>query len=170
MSSDQEILDKINALKADYYATNNKNMLFKKQQKFDLANSISQSIDLDTLFGSIIQVSKLTMKFNYGIFKTVMNPNMYESLVQYIFKASDALVNDSDTFHVILDLKGLTMTGVERYKGFVSMLSQAGITYGKDFLKHIDKMYIENPPFMISSMAQVLLPLVDKSVKDKIVI
>lgn len=168
--SDKEILEKINALKADYYATNNKNMLFKKQQKFDLANSISQSIDINTLFGSIMQVSDSTMKFNYGVFKTVMNPNLYEGLVLHIFKASELLVNNFGTFHVIIDLKGLTMTGVERYKEFVSMLSQAGITYGKDFLKHIDKMYIENPPFMISSMAQVLLPLVDKSVKDKIVL
>lgn len=167
--SEQEILDKINALKADYYATNNKNLLFKKQQKFDLAHNISQSIDLNSLFKTIVQVSNNAMRINYSVFKTVMNPNLYESLIWYIFTACDALVQQYDTFQVFIDLKGLTMTGVERYKGFVSLLSHAGLTNGKDYLKHILKINIENPPFMIANMGQILLPLVDPSVKDKIV-
>ena len=168
--SDQEILDKINALKADYYATNNKNLLFKKQQKFDLAHNISQSIDLNSLFKTIVQVSNNVMRINYGVFKTVMNPNLYDSLIWYIFTACDALVQQHCTFQVSIDLKGLTMTGVERYKGFVSQLSQAGLSNGKDYLKHITKINIENPPFMIANMGQILLPLVDPSVKDKIVL
>ncbi len=168
-SSDQEILDKINALKINYYANNNKNVLFKKQQKFDLAHNIMQSIDIDTLFRSIVQVTDGTMRVNYSVFKTVINPNLYESLIWYIFTVSDTLVQQQGTYQVLLDLKGLTMTGVERYKEFVSMLSQAGQTHGKNYLEHIDKIYIENPPFMIASIGQVLLPLVDKSVKGKIV-
>jgi hypothetical protein len=168
--SDQEILDKINALKADYYATNNKNIIFKKQQKFDLAHNIMQSIDLNSLFKTIVQISDNVMRINYGVFKTVMNPNLYENMVWYIFTACDTLVQQCGTFQITIDLKGLTMTGVERYKGFISMLSQAGLTNGKNYLKHIDKIRLENPPFMIANMGQILLPLVDPSVKDKIII
>ncbi len=168
--SDQEILDKINALKTDYYATNNKNVLFKKQQKFDLASNIMQSMDMQSVLSTIVLIKNSVMYVNYAVFKTVASPEIYMDIVQYIFAKSEELVQACGTFQVSIDLKGLTMTGLERYKGFVSLLSQKGLERGGNFLTHIDKMYVVNPPFMISNMAQILLPLVDPSVKDKIVL
>lgn len=168
--SDQEILDKINALKADYYANNNKNFLFKKQQKFELASNIMQTMDINTVLGTIIRVENSVMHFNYAVFKTVASPETYMNIVQYIFARSDELVQTYGTFQASIDIKGLTMTGVERYKGFVSLLSQQGAVEGRNLLTHIDKMYVVNPPSMVMNIAKILLPLVDPSVKDKIVL
>jgi hypothetical protein len=67
-------------------------------------------------------------------------------------------------------MKGLTMTAVERYKDFVSLLSEQGKVNGKNFLEKLNHVYIVNPPFMISNIGKILLPLMDKIVKDKIVI
>ncbi len=168
--SDSDILEKINALKSDYYATNNKNILFKKQQKFDLASNIMQSIDMQTVLASVISVNNSMMQFNYAVFKTVACPENYMDIVQYIFAKSRDLVQMYGTFQATVDCKGLTMTGVERYKGFVSLLSQQGLANGGNFLAHMDKIYIVNPPFMVANVGQILLPLVDPSVKDKIVL
>jgi hypothetical protein len=168
--SDQEILDKINALKTNYYANNNKNLMFKKQQKFELASNIMQTMDMNTVLGTIIRVENSMMHFNYAVFKTVASPEIYMNIVQYIFAKSDELVQNYGTFQVTIDIKGLTMTGVERYKGFVSLLSQQGAVEGLNFLVHIDKMYVVNPPSMMMNIAKILLPLVDPSVKDKIVL
>lgn len=170
--SDNDILEKINALKSDYYASNNKNALFKKQQKFDLAANIMQTMDIGAVLATVFRIGsrESVMHFNYSVFKTVASPELYPTMVQYVFAKSRELVQVYGTFHVILDFKGLTMTGVERYKDFVSQLSRKGLENGDNFLKHIDKMYIVNPPFMLSSIGQILLPLVDPSVKDKIVL
>lgn len=170
-SEDQNILNKINAIKTDYYTTNPKNLLFKNKQKFDCAQTILQNIDLESLFRSIIRVvDKNKMYFDYNVFKTVMNPSIYMDLIYFIFKVNTEILEYSNSYDVFVDLKGLTMTGVERYKDFVSLLSDQGKVNGKNFLEKLNHVYIANPPFMISNIGRILLPLMDKIVKDKIVI
>jgi len=168
---DQNILNKINAMKSDYYAANTKNILFKNKQKFDCAQQILQNIDLEALFRTIIRVvDQNKIHVDYNIFKTVMNPSIYMDLIYYIFKVNDKILEISNSYDVYIDMKGLTMTAVERYKDFVSLLSEQGKVNGKNFLEKLNHVYIVNPPFMISNIGKILLPLMDKIVKDKIVI
>jgi len=99
-----------------------------------------------------------------------MNPSIYMDLVYYIFKVNSQILEISNSYDVYIDMKGLTMTAVERYKDFVSLLSEQGKVNGKNFLEKLNHVYIVNPPFMISNIGKILLPLMDKIVKDKIVI
>jgi hypothetical protein len=171
MSSSDSILDKIDAIKNDFYSTNKKNILFKNQQKFECAESIIQNIDLNMLFNTVICVNENNqMCFNYIVFKTIINPSVYMGLIQYIFKINEKILEVCTSYDVYIDLKGLTMTGVERYKDFVSLLSEQGKINGKNFLEKLNNVYLLNPPFMISNIGKILLPLVDKIVKDKIII
>jgi hypothetical protein len=62
------------------------------------------------------------------------------------------------------------MTGVERYKDFISTLSLEGQKNKKNFLQKLGQVRIINPPFMIANIGKILLPLMDTIVKDKIVI
>jgi hypothetical protein len=168
---DQNILNKINAMKNDYYTANTKNLLFKNKQKFDCAQQILQNIDLETLFRTIIRVvDQNKIHFDYNVFKTVMNPSIYMDLIYFIFQVNDKILEISNSYDVFIDMKGLTMTGVERYKDFISLLSEQGKVNGKNFLEKLNHVYIVNPPFMISNIGKILLPLMDKIVKDKIVI
>lgn len=170
-TDDQNILDKINSMKSDYYSANSKNMLFKTQQKFDCAQSIIQNMDLNALFNTIIKVTDQNqIHFNYSVFKTIMNPSIYMDFVYFIFKINDEILKVSSSYVVYIDFKGLTMTGVERYKGFITLLSDQGKVNGKNFLEKLQHVYILNPPFMVSNVSKILLPLMDKIVKDKIVI
>ena len=170
-STDQNILDKINSMKSDYYSANSKNILFKNQQKFECAQSIIQKIDLNAVFNTIIKVNEQNqIHINYSVFKTVMNPSIYMDLIYFIFKVNDDILKVCSSYSVYIDFKGLTMTGVERYKHFISLLSEQGKVNGKNFLEKLEHVYIINPPFMISNVGKILLPLMDKIVKDKIVI
>ncbi len=170
-TDDQKILDKINSMKSDYYSTNSKNMLFKTQQKFDCAQTIIQKMDLNALFNTIIKVTDQNqIHFNYSVFKTIMNPSIYMDFVYFIFRINDEILKVSSSYVVYIDFKGLTMTGVERYKDFITLLSDQGKVNGKNFLEKLQHVYILNPPFMVSNVSKILLPLMDKIVKDKIVI
>jgi hypothetical protein len=145
--------------------------LFKNKQKFDCAQQILQNIDLETLFRTIIRVvDQNKIHFDYNVFKTVMNPSIYMDLIYFIFQVNDKILEISNSYDVFIDMKGLTMTGVERYKDFISLLSEQGKVNGKNFLEKLNHVYIVNPPFMISNIGKILLPLMDKIVKDKIVI
>jgi hypothetical protein len=170
-TDDQKILDKINSMKSDYYSTNSKNMLFKTQQKFDCAQTIIQNMDLNALFNTIIKVTDQNqIHCNYSVFKTIMNPSIYMDFVYFIFRINDEILKVSSSYVVYIDFKGLTMTGVERYKDFITLLSDQGKVNGKNFLEKLQHVYILNPPFMVSNISKILLPLMDKIVKDKIVI
>ncbi len=127
-------------------------------------------MDINAVLATVITTENSMMYFNYAVFKTVATPEIYMNIVQYIFAKSDKLVQTYGTFQATIDFKGLTITGVERYKDFVSLLSQQGAVEGRNLLTHIDKMYVVNPPSMVMNIAKILLPLVDPSVKDKIVL
>lgn len=170
MASENNILQRIEALKSDYYNANTKNILFKNSQKFDCAESIVQQIDLTKLFQTIIRIQDNEMHINYNVFKTVIHPSIYMDLINYIFLINEQILQVCSTYEVSIDCKGLTMTGVERYKGFITLLSDQGKINGKNFLLKLSHVYIINPPFMVVNIGKILLPLMDRIVKDKIVI
>jgi len=169
MESD-DILNRINSLKNEYYSENKKNLIFKNGQKFDCASTIVQHMNKTDLFNSIIQANENQLFFNYTMFKTIIHPDIYNDFIYYIFDINDQILATYATYDVIVDFKGLTMTGVERYKNFISILSLEGQKNKKNFLQKLGQIRIINPPFMIANIGKILLPLMDAIVKDKIVI
>lgn len=170
MASSNDILEKINSLKNDYYTENKKNTFFKNNQKFDCANTIVQQMNKMELFNSIIRIDGNRLLVSYSMFKTIIHPDIYLDLIHFIFQQNDTILHTHAMYDVVVDLKGLTMTGVERYKGFISLLSDEGQRNGKNFLQKLQKITIINPPFMVANVGKILLPLMDKSVKEKIIL
>ena len=169
MESD-DILNRINSLKNEYYSENKKNLIFKNNQKFDCANTIVQNINKTDLFNQIICIQENQLLFNYTIFKTIIHPDIYIDFIYHIFQINDQILATYATYDVIVDFKGLTMTGVERYKNFITTLSLEGQKNKKNFLQKLGQVQIINPPFMIANIGKILLPLMDTIVKDRIVI
>jgi hypothetical protein len=169
-SSTDDIMNKIESLKNEYYLENKKNLIFKNNQKFDCANTIVQNINKTELFNSIIKINENKLLLNYAMFKTIIHPDIYNDFIYHIFQANEQLLLTYSTYDVLIDCKGLTMTGVERYKGFITTMSLEGQKNKKDFLQKLGQIYIINPPFMIANIGKVLLPLLDKVVKDRIVL
>ena len=163
MTSDSDdIMNKINSLKNEYYLENN--------QKFDCANTIVQNINKPDLFNSIIKLNENQMHINYAMFKTIIHPAIYMDFIYHIFQVNDDILSKYSTYNVFIDCKGLTMTGVERYKDFITTMSLEGQKNKKDFLQKLGHFYIVNPPFMIANIGKIILPLLDKVVKEKIAI
>jgi hypothetical protein len=104
------------------------------------------------------------------LFKTIIHPGIYTDLIHHIFQVNENILTKYSSYNVFIDLKGLTMTGVERYKDFITTMSLEGQKNKKDFLKKLEKIYIMNPPFMIANIGKIILPLLDNTVKEKIVI
>jgi hypothetical protein len=165
-----DIMNKINSLKNDYYSENKKNLLFKNGQKFDCANTIVQNMNKTELFNCIIHINENNLVFNYTTFKTIIHPGIYTELAHYIFQLNEQILVNYPTYNVLVDIKGLTMTGVERYKDFITIVSLEGQKGKKNFLQKLGKVHIINPPFMVANISKIILPLLDTIVKDRIVI
>ena len=67
---DADILKKIESARNEYYTENQKNTFFKKQQKFDCAETITNNIDIDAIMPFMFKVDRNTIEINYNMFKT----------------------------------------------------------------------------------------------------
>jgi len=170
MNTNDPILMKINAAKSEFYASNQKNVLFKKNQKFDCANNIMEGLDENEVFSRIFPTKCNEFMFNYQVFKTVAHPELYERMGEFMFKTAKHLINTYGKYNLILDCTGITVSGIERYKDFVSTVSKQGLKRGEDLLQSMEKIYVYNPPSFINYGVQVLVPLVDPALNQKIVI
>jgi len=170
MSEQEEYINQLQGLKTEYYESNSKKMLFRKQEKFDCASQIAQNIDMNLAFQRMLVVNENVIYLNYPVFKMVANPSMYYDLTYHIFGVVERLTTQYPKIHAILDLKGLTITAVERYKNFVLMVSEEGVKNGKNLLGYVDKIYFQNPPSFLKQILGVFLPLLDPVIKDKIVL
>jgi hypothetical protein len=170
MSEHDNYLNTLQQLKTNYYESNTKNMLFRKQEKFNCASQIAQNIDMNQAFQRMVVVENDTLFLNYSIFKMVGSPAIYYDLTYHIFGVVEQMLSKYNKIHAVLDLKGLTISAVERYKDFVLMVSDEGIKNGKHFLNYVDKIYFQNPPSFLKQVLGVLLPLLDPVIKDKLVL
>jgi hypothetical protein len=167
---DSDILKKIESARNEYYTENQKNTFFKKQQKFDCAETITNNIDIDAILPFMFKVDQNNILFNYNIFKTVASPAVYMKMATYLLQLTEAIINAYSTYNLHVDLAGLTMSAIERYKGFVSLVSGEGLKNGKGLLKHLEFVHIFNPPTFVEYLCSIVIPIVDPAIKDRFVI
>ena len=170
MDATDPILAKINAAKSDYYKSNQKNTLFKNNQKFNCASDIMSGLDENEVFASIFPTNDNKLMFKYTVFKTVAHPNIYERMGEYMFKTAKTLIQQYGKYDIVVDCTGITVSGIERYKDFVSTVSQQGLRRGENLLQKVNNINIYNPPSFVNYGIQIIVPLVDPALSQKLVI
>jgi hypothetical protein len=167
---DSDILKKIESARNEYYTENQKNTFFKKQQKFNCAETITNNIDIDAILPFMFKVDQNNIQFNYNIFKTVASPAVYMKMATYLLQLTEEIINTHSRYNLHVDMAGLTMSAIERYKGFVSLVSGEGLKNGKGLLKHLEFVHIFNPPTFVEYLCSIVIPIVDPAIKDRFVI
>jgi hypothetical protein len=165
---DDDILQKINSAKEQFYCDHQKNTFFKKKQKFDCASSVMTGLNEFEVFSNVFIVKDNSIMFNYPIFKTVANPIYYEKMAHHLFAGSIEMINKYGTYNSIINCTGVTISAIERYKDFVITVSRLGLANNKGFLARLSLIYIHNPPSFVDHGLKILIPLVDNSLWNKI--
>jgi hypothetical protein len=62
------------------------------------------------------------------------------------------------------------MSAIERYRGFVVLVSTEGMKNGRGLLKHLDLIHVHNPPTFVEYLCSIVISIVDPIVKDRFVI
>jgi len=163
-----DILNKINGAKEQFYSGNQKNSFFKKQQKFDCATSIMSNLNETEVLSNVFIVKDDIIIFNYPVFKTVAHPDLYLRMAEYIFSISANLIDTYGTYKLYILCTGITVSAIERYKDFVSVVSKKGLANGKGLLNKMVSIQIHNPPSFIDNSLKILIPLVDNNLWSKI--
>jgi hypothetical protein len=169
-SSDSSILNRIESARKNYYDEKPKNLLFKKQQKFDCAESVTSNLDLAAVLPFVFRVEGNTIFFNYTVFKAIASPSIYMDIANYLFDATKQIIETHSKYNLNVDLTGLTMSAVERYRGFVVLVSNEGMKNGHGLLKYLDLIHVHNPPTFVEYLCSIVIPIVDPSIKDRFII
>ena len=165
-----DIMSKINSAKEQFYSDHQKNMFFKKQQKFDCATTVMSGLNENQVFANIFATKDDIIFFNYPLFKTVANPEYYEKMADYLFMMSSNLIETYGTYQIFVNCTGITISAVERYKDFVIVVSKRGLNNDKGLLKKLSIIHICNPPSFVDHGLKILIPLVDNNLWTKICI
>jgi hypothetical protein len=170
MNTDNDLLEKIQRAKQEYYSENQKNLFFKNKQKLDCASQIVQQIDPNLVFAQIIYLEKNQIIFNYPLFKLVATPSIYMDLANRAFFVTAEILRSYPNYDIYINLQGITISAVERYKDFISLVSSEGLKNGNNFLKSLNKVYLQNPPSFLESGYKMIQPILDPVITERIVI
>jgi hypothetical protein len=170
MNSGDDILEKIQKAKQDYYSENQKNVFFKNKQKLECASQVVQQIDINMVCEKIVSYDKNCLFFNYPLFKLIATPQIYIELANRAFFVTAEILKNYSSYDINLDLQGITMSAVERYKGFITLMSAEGLKNGQNYLKSLNRVYVHNPPSFAEAGYKIIFPLLDPIITSRIVI
>lgn len=170
MNNEDALLEKIQKAKQEYYSENQKNLFFKNKQKLDCASQIVQQIDPKLIYAQIISIEENKIMFNYPLFKLVATPSIYMDLTNRAFEVTTEILKIYPRYDVYINLQGITISAVERYKDFIALVSAEGLKNGNNFLKSLHKVYLQNPPSFLETGYKMIQPILDPIIKDRIVV
>jgi len=164
-----DMISNINRLQQEYYEKNNKNIFFKKNQKYDCANIITQNINVQQLFEKTLFVlnhnsTESEIYFDYTVFKTYIHPGIFDEFLDYINYISFNYIEKMEKYILHLNFQHITISAFERYCPLVKRIMQ---TFPVDAIK-MQKTYIYYTPSVIDQMMKVMHPFISHF-RDKIV-
>lgn len=170
---EEDILNQINTFRENYYSKNPKNFFLKKSQKMECATNISNNFDLRDL---ILRTCYFTQDnkavvFDYTIFKLFATESNYQQIIDYIIQLFDSCIIQNNELCVYINLDGLTISGVERYKDIIMMFfnrcdDDKRITYANSLVY----WKIINTPAMIDMIKNMVKPLVPQYIMNKVIL
>jgi hypothetical protein len=166
-----DLLERINKLRDEYAMDNKKGLFPSKQYKFDCANTVLNSISLDTLLHStlILLPNSYHLYFDYTIFKTYAVPELYETIIKYAISKISYCMKTYGTYEMHVNLNSFSVSACHRYKTVIEMyLNECSINH-KEFYETIKTMHIYNVPSTVETISQLIGPLLPQTVRQKVV-
>lgn len=170
MNNGDDLLDKIQKAKQEYYSEHQKNIVFKNNQKIDCASHVVKQIDPNLVYAQIISIQENRIVINYPLFKLVANPTIYLDLANRIFRVTGEILKTYKNYDVYINLQSISMSAFERYADFVKVVSAEGLKNGNNFLKSLGKVYLDNSPSFAETGYKMIQSFLDPIIKERIII
>jgi hypothetical protein len=166
-----ELLDRINKLRNEYASDNKKGLFSSKQYKFECANAVLKTIDLDTLLNSTLTIlpNSYHLFFDYNVFKTFAVPELYDTIMQYSISKISHCINTYGTYEMHVNLNTFSVSAFQRYRPIIELYSHECNTNHKEFHEKIKTMHIYNVPSTVETISQLIGPILPPLVRQKVI-
>lgn len=168
-SSSEKIMEDIAKLQEEYYQKNQKNVFFKKSQKYDCANMIASTMDKIALFSKtlIILPEKRIIYYDYTVFKTYMTPEIFDEFLQYEYNLTHDWVESVESYELHLNIQGLSISAFERYRGFIEKVLNRYPPISPTSVK-MSMLHVYYTPSVIEQILQFLSPFI-QHLREKLI-
>ena len=165
------LLGDLEKFKSAYYTENKKNVLFKKDQKMDMASKISTEFNLEALISKTIYIlpGKNELYFDYNVFKMFAHPSNYLSFVNYTHALILNAIQTSGTFVCHVNINSFTASAAERYKGILELFNEVSLRNDTNYAINLTKLHVYNTPSSVEHIYKLISGLIDPEVRSKIV-
>lgn len=172
MENSNELFEKMNEYKKGYYEKNSKNLFFKNSQKQNCAEHIASQMDLPMLLSKTCYIIPNTSNiyFDYTLFKLYANESIYDAIVIHTYNTISECISKYKCYSSHLNVKGLTMTAIERYKVVIEKYNQYCNHLNVNTNVFLEKWCIYNSPSCINMAIPIIRPLIDPLTFSKIVL
>jgi hypothetical protein len=162
-----ELVNQLTKFREEYYITNKKNVFFKKTQKNDCAEKVTQQFSLEHLLQTSIYINNNVLFFNYPIIKTYLYPGVYNSIITHSDKLFNVLIQTHETINIHIDLKSFTVTAAQRHNEIIKEVCKHYLT-NETYIARIEHIYIQNSPAIIDVIRSMFAPFISSTVQNKI--
>ena len=149
-----ELENQLAKFREEYYNKNKKKTFFKKTQKNDCAEKITQQFSLNELLEESIFTKEHVIFCNYPVIKTFLHPNIYESIMNYIDTHLNFLLENFTVIDINIDMKSFTITAAQRYNDLIQCFCKKYLQ-NEFFIQRIHAIYIVNIPSIIEVLRKM---------------
>jgi len=167
---EDEFAKNIEQIKSGFYENKKKNIFFTSKQKLELANTVSQSMNLEDLVQRTVYIIEGTnsVYVNYVIFKLYANPSNYNFIVNYMLFLLTRCSETHGCFEVHVNLDSFTISACHRYKEVIETYLNECMKHDTMFTERLVRMTLYNVPSVFDNIQKLLAPLIHEEVKKKI--
>lgn len=162
--------DKLNNLKNDYYKTNTKKFLFKNQQKTDCATNIVKNFDLQALINNTVYNinNSNNIYFDYTLFKQYTYNDIMDNIVTYTINLISDIIHKFGDFHLHINMDTYSVSAHERYKNIFHIFHNSCMKHELAFDNFISSINIYNTPAIITNLIPFFKSLMGENATKRI--
>lgn len=171
--ADDDLLEKLNALRDSFYAKENKNALFKKTQKEMCARTVADQICVeDAIKTSFFAVTKEDFYLNYPLMKLFLNDNNYVRIIEELIEAIQRTIceNGHAQIRIHINLNGFTVSAAERYKHVLQLFSRTCHERQIALTPYIENVVIYYKPAVMDSIVELLSFCIEAEIKTRLLL
>jgi hypothetical protein len=166
---DNSFAERLNSLQNEYYETHKKNTIFKNNQKRECATLVLNSVSLEELLNKTAYILTDTNRvyIDYIVLKTFAVEDTYPKIINHICTLFKQCIEKYNNYECHVNLLSNTITACERHKSIFNYLIEDCKRNNNVYITHLSKFCIYNSPSTISTIINMLLPIMSPIIKAK---
>lgn len=170
LSSFEDLEREIEKVKDEFYSESGKNVLFKKQQKYDCAKQVVSKISLEVLLNRTCYILENTncVHIDYPILKSYASPEIFDVIADFIIMNFQQIKDKYGSLQVFLNFDGFTVSAAERYKSLIEVFCMKCFQRNTGFAKAVLQFVVYNSPNVIDAIKHIVMPFMEENVKARL--